>query len=314
MVQVKQQLVGVSGLRVSEIGLGTATWGTRTDPSEAQALLRSFTDAGGTLVDTSPSYTGGRSQEMLGELLGRTGGTGGSAVSRDLLVLSSSAGVAPNLPVGQRVDCSRRALMRQLDHTLHTLGTDHLDLWSVGYWDDKTPPEEVADTLEWAIRSGRTRYAGVRDYAGWQLAVTNAATEKHAIVATQHEYSLLVRDIEEEVIPAATHLGIGVIATAPLAQGVLTGRYRGNVSHVARAEVHTLLGEKSDTVVDAVATAAKGLDLSPAVIALAWARGRPGVASTVVGASKPAQLNEVLRAVDAVLPRAIAQALDDVSR
>lgn len=311
MVQVKQQLVGVSGLRVSEIGLGTATWGTRTDPSEAHALLRSFVDVGGTLVDTSPSYTGGTSQEMLGDLLGRASD---AAVSRDLLVLSSSAGVAPNLPVGQRVDCSRRALMRQLDHTLSTLGTDHLDLWSVGYWDDKTPPEEVADTLEWAIRSGRTRYAGVRDYAGWQLAVTNAATEKNAIVATQHEYSLLVRDIEEEVIPAATHLGIGVIATAPLAQGVLTGRYRGNFSHAARAEVHTLLGEKSDTVVEAVTTAATGLNFSPAVIALAWTRGRPGVASTVVGASKPAQLNEILGAVDAVLPRAISQALDDVSR
>ncbi|WP_460490776.1 aldo/keto reductase, partial [Corynebacterium nasicanis] len=211
---MKQRLVGSSGLRVSDLGLGTGTWGAGTDAAEAQVMLGMFRDAGGTLIDSSPAYAGGRAQQVLAEVL--------PGLPRHELILSSSAGVEPDSPVGRRVDCSRRALMHQLDETLRVLGTDHLDLWSVGYWDERTPPAEVADTLDWAVRTGRTRYSGVRDYAAWQLAVTDSPR----VVATQHEYSLLARGIEEELIPAARHLGVGVIAAAPLAQGVLTGRYR----------------------------------------------------------------------------------------
>ncbi|RNE49159.1 aldo/keto reductase [Corynebacterium alimapuense] len=303
--------MGLSGLRVSELGLGTATWGTTTSATNAGTMLRDFVDAGGNLVDSSPVYAEGQAQETLAAALSDSG------VRREELVLSSSAGVAPQSPVGRRVDCSRRALISQLDATLSALGTDHLDLWSVGYFDEKTPPAEVSDTLDWAIRTGRTRYAGVRDYTGWQLAVTAGEMSRFSargIVATQHEYSLLVRGIEEEMIPAARHLGVGVIAAAPLAQGLLTGRFRDGVPRTARAEVHPLLGLKSHTVVEAVTTAAAGLDLPPAVVALAWVRDRPGVTSAVAGASNPEQLRQLLRATEAVLPRAIAQALDDVSR
>lgn len=204
--------------------------------------------------------------------------------------------------------------MHQLDATLQTLGTDHLDLWSVGYWDEKTPPDEVAETLDWAVRTGRTRYAGVRDYAGWQLAVTAARPSSPRIVAIQHEYSLLAREIEEELIPAAHHLGVGVIAAAPLAQGVLTGRYRSTLPHGVRAEVHARLGGKAHTIVDALITAADGLGIPPAVVALAWARDRAGVSSAVVGAGTHVQLKQLLQVTDTVLPRAIVKALDDVSR
>ena len=304
MVGVKQRLVGFSGLRVSDIGLGTATWGESTQLAEAQVILREYLDAGGTLIDSSPSYAQGRAQQVLSEVLAA------ADVPRERLVLSSSAGIAPRSPVGRRVDCSRRALMHQLDATLQALGTDHLDLWSVAYWDERTPPAEVADTIDWAIRTGRTRYAGVRDYAGWQLAVTASPR----VVATQHEYSLLARGIEEELIPAARHLGVGVIAAAPLAQGVLTGRYRSGQATGVRAEVHARLGYKAHTVVDALTTAAEGLDISPAVVALAWARDRAGVASAVVGASHRGQLRELLTVADTALPRAIVKALDDVSR
>lgn len=267
-------------------------------------MLGLFRDAGGTLIDSSPAYAGGRSQEVLSQVLLD------AAVPRHELVLSSSAGVLPDSPVGRRVDCSRRALMAQLDDTLRVLGTDHLDLWSVGYWDEKTPPGEILDTVDWAVRTGRVRYAGVRDYTGWQLAVTASPR----IVATQHEYSLLARDIEEELIPAARHLGVGVIAAAPLAQGVLTGRYRSSLPQGVRADVHARLGYKSHTVVDALTTAAEGLDLPAAVVALAWARDRAGVSAAVVGASRREQLEQLLKVTDTVLPRAIVKALDDVSR
>lgn len=308
MDEVKQRLVGVSGLRVSEIGLGTATWGAVTDATEAGSILDRFLGAGGTLIDSSPAYAQGRAERVLGQVL-----NGG--VDRSSIILTSASGVDPHSPVGRRVDCSRRRLMLQLDTTLANLGTDHLDVWSVGYWDERTPPAEVADTLDWAVRTGRTRYAGVRGYAGWQLAVTSTAVAPgRALVAAQNEYSLLVRDTEEELLPAARHLGVGMFAAAPLAQGVLTGRYRSGMPPGARTEAQTYLGTKAHTVVEALSTAADGLDLSPAVVALAWIRDRPGVSSAIVGASTADQLTQLLAVTDTTLPRAIGKALDDVSR
>lgn len=305
---VKQRLVGVSGLRVSETGLGTNTWGAATDISEASRMLTRFLEAGGSLIDSSPAYAGGRSEHLLGELLA-------NGVDRSNLVISSASGVSPQSPMGSRVDCSRRRLMMQLDATLSTLGTDHLDLWSVGYWDEKTPPAEVAETLDWAVRTGRARYAGLRGYTGWQLAVTAAATPgARPLVSAQNEYSLLVRGVEEELLPAARHLGVGVIAAAPLAQGVLTGRYRTGLPSNARTEAHAYLGAKAHTVVEALSTAAEGLGLSPAGVALAWIRDRAGIASAVVGASSLKQLEELLSVTHVTLPRAISKALDDVSR
>lgn len=268
---------------------------------------------GGSLVETSPVYGSGVSEKILAELL-----TG--SISREQLVISSAGGVDPDSPLGHRVDTSRRRLLAQLDATLARLGTDHLDLWSVGHWDDRTPPEEVADTLDYAVRTGRVRYAGVRGYAGWQLAVTTAAAP-HRIVAAQNEYSLLVRRVEEELVPAARHLGVGVIAAAPLAQGILTGKYRTGIPALSRAttperdaEVRGYLSNHTQTIVEALHTAADGLGISPGVAALAWVRDRPGVASAVVGARTLAQLDELLGAARKTLPRAITKALDDVSR
>lgn len=310
---MEQRLLGVSGLRVSEIGLGTSTWGAGTTAGEAGEILRSFLDAGGCLVDCSPVSGPGLAERILAEQLQ-------GQVRREDLVISAAGGVDPHSPIGSRVDSSRRRLLGQLDSTLRTLGTDHLDLWSVGHWDDRTPPEEVADTLDYAVRTGRVRYAGVRGYAGWQLAVTGAAIPGR-IVAAQNEYSLLVRRIEEELVPAARHLGVGVIAAAPLGQGVLSGKYRtgipargGHGNSERDAEVHAYLGDHTRTIVEALSTAADGLGISPSVAALIWVRDRPGVSSAVAGVRTPAQLKELIDAADRTLPRAIGKALDDVSR
>ncbi|MGD7001274.1 aldo/keto reductase [Corynebacterium halotolerans] len=306
-------MLGVSGLRVSEIGLGTSTWGAGTSAADAGEILAAFMAQGGSLIDSSPVYGSGVSEKILADLLDGT-------VPRAELVISSAGGVDPHSPLGSRVDSSRRRLLAQLDATLAALGTDHLDLWSVGHWDDRTPPEEVADTLDYAVRTGRVRYAGVRGYAGWQLAVTTAAAS-HRIVAAQNEYSLLVRRVEEELVPAARHLGIGMIAAAPLAQGILTGKYRSGIPAQSRAttperdaEVRGYLSSHTQTIVEALHTAADGLGISPGVAALAWVRDRPGVSSAVVGARHPGQLRELLDAAGRTLPRAINKALDDVSR
>ncbi|MBF6166870.1 aldo/keto reductase [Streptomyces gardneri] len=317
---MEQRTVGRSGLRVSRMGLATHTWGSHTDAEDAAGQLVAFVEAGGTLVDTSPAYAGGAAQRILAELLG-------DLVSRDDLVLSGCAGTAPwgfsaaGVPVPGAaqvtVDTSRRTLLRQLDRTLLEFGTDHLDIWNVAVWDPRTPLEEVASTVEQAVRSGRVRYAGVRGFGAWQLASLAAVAP---VTAAQTPYSLLARGAEDDVVPAARYHGVGVIASAPLAGGILTGKYRDGVPADSRgadeataAEIRDGLDDRATRVVDALVTAADGLGTSPLAVALAWIRDRPGIASMIVGARDIGQLTGVLAAETLELPRAIAAALDDVS-
>ncbi|MEV0355122.1 aldo/keto reductase [Nocardia sp. NPDC050697] len=317
---MEQRTVGRSGLRVSRMGLATHTWGDRTGADEAAVQMTAFLDVGGTLVDTSPGYAAGGAQRVLAELLG-------DLVNRDDLVLSGCSGVVPVStgeagpalpePVRPAVDASRRGLLAQLDRTLRELGTDHLDLWSVGEWDPYTPLDEVAGTLEHAVRAGKARYVGVRGFSAWQLASLAALTP---VVAAQHPYSLLARGAEEDLLPAARHHGTGLIAATPLAGGILTGKYRDGVPADSRGadeataeEIRHRLDERANRVVDALVTAADGLGTSPLAVALAWIRDRPGVASMIVGARDIGQLTGVLAAETLELPRAIAAALDDVS-
>ncbi|MGY1868622.1 aldo/keto reductase [Nocardia gipuzkoensis] len=315
---MEQRTVGRSGLRVSRMGLATHTWGSHTDTEDAAGQLVAFVEAGGTLVDTSPAYAGGAAQRILAELLG-------DLVSRDDVVLSGCAGIAPwefsaaggPGAVQVTVDTSRRALLRQLDRTLLEFGTDHLDIWNVGVWDPWTPLEEVASTLEQAVQSGRVRYAGVRGFGAWQLASLAAVAP---VTAAQTPYSLLARGAEADVVPAARYHGVGVIASAPLAGGILTGKYRDGVPADSRgadeataAEIRNGLDDRATRVVDALVTAADGLGTSPLAVALAWIRDRPGIASMIVGARDIGQLTGVLAAETLELPRAIAAALDDVS-
>ncbi|QCB51128.1 aldo/keto reductase [Rhodococcus sp. PAMC28707] len=309
---MKQRSVGSSGLRVSRIGLGTLGWGSGTDGDDAAAQLAAFADAGGTLVDTSPVYGDGRAQRVLAEVLD-------DVVPRSNLIVSSAAGIE-TASGHYRIDCSRRALLGQLDATLRDLGTDYLDLWQVAAWDASTPVDEIASTLDYAVSSGKVRYVGARGYLGWQLATAAGAASAGRIVATQAEYSLLARGIEDELLPAARHHGVGILAAVPLAGGVLTGKYRNGTPADSRGadDLHagSLAGYLTDAavnVVDAAVMAASGLQTSPLAVALAWARDRPGVSSAIVGARDLAQLTGVLVAEDLELPAAITSALDDVS-
>ncbi|UYM05016.1 aldo/keto reductase [Solicola gregarius] len=311
---MRQRYVGRSGLKVSRIGLGTLTWGRDTDEHDARDQLTSFVDAGGTLVDTAVSYGDGASEELIGSLLATT-------VDRDSLVLSSKAGVAPGN--GDR-DTSRRTLLRQLDTSLRRLGVDHLDLWQVQTWVDEIPLEETLSALDHAVRTGRAAYVGVSNYAGWQTALAHtlqSAHDGHApLVSTQVEYSLLNRDVELEVGPAADALGMGLLAWSPLGRGVLSGKYRSGTPADSRGAsphferfVGVYLGASSRQIVEAVARAADGLQLSPTEVALAWVRDRPGVSSAILGARTAAQLKGALTADDVELPDEIVRALDDVS-
>ncbi|MCL8025847.1 aldo/keto reductase [Nocardioides bruguierae] len=313
---MQQRSVGASGLRVSRLGLGTMTWGRETDEHEARDLLTAFVGAGGTLVDTAGVYTDGRAEELLGELIG-------PVVARDDLVLATKSGLETRR--GRRhVDASRGRLLSGLDASLRRLGTDHVDLWQVHAPDPYTPVEETLAALDHAVATGRARYVGLSNHAGWQVA--QAATWQRAvpgrtpIVSNQVEYSLLNRSVELDTAAALEALEVGLFAWSPLGRGVLTGKYRTGLPSDSRAAsehwrrfVEAYLDERAGSVVGAVVRAAEGLDLSPTQVALAWLRDRPLVTAPIVGARTTAQLREALRVEDVVLPAEITAALDDVS-
>ena len=301
---------------MSRLGLGTITWGRDTDEHEAREQLEHFVGAGGTLVDCAPEYGDGQGESVLGGLLGRT-------VARRDVVLSGRAGLGWQGDVLTH-DTSSAALLAQLDGSLDRLGTDHLDLWVLHGFSPGVPREEALSALDAAVRSGRTRYVGLAIESGWQLGWTMAHQrgwpDRAVPVAVQAEYSLLRRDVEQQVGPAATELGAGLLAVSPLGRGVLTGKYRGGVPADSRAAsphlgpfVAPYLDDWAQGIVEAVATAADGLAISPLEVALAWVRDRPSVASAIVGARTAAQLRGVLLADQVTLPTEIVEALDEVS-
>ncbi|GLZ16005.1 oxidoreductase [Actinomadura sp. NBRC 104425] len=310
---MEERHLGRSGLLVSRLGLGTMTWGQDTEPDEAAAQLTAFVDAGGTLVDTADVYSEGASERILGHLLR-------DVVDRDSIVLATKAAIRPD----GRYDGSRRHLLAALDASLDRLDVDYVDLWQLHVYDPSTPLEETLSAVDEAVASGRARYAGVSNYAGWQLAKAaawqNAWPGRAPIVSVQAEYSLLRRDIERELLPAALDAGVGVLPCSPLGRGVLTGKYRTGIPAGSRAAaphfsefVQPYLDEECARIVESVVTAAEGLGVSPLDVALAWVRDRPGVAAPIVGARTSAQLGQVLRSDKLTLPQEIRDALDDVS-
>jgi aryl-alcohol dehydrogenase-like predicted oxidoreductase len=313
---VQQRRLGSSGLFVSRLGLGTMTWGRDTDEHEARDQLVAFVEAGGTLVDTAAGYGDGESEALLGGLLA-------GVIGREEVVLATKAGISRR--TGERVvDVSRGTLLDELDGSLRRLDTDHVDLWQVHTWSDDAPLAETLSALDIAVTSGRARYAGISSYSGWQTAraVTwqQGAPTRTPIVSTQVEYSLVQRGIEQEVLPAAQALGIGVLPWSPLGRGVLTGKYRSGTPAESRAAspifesfVGRYLDARSRRIVDAVATAADGLGVTPLEVALSWVRDRAGVTAPIVGARTAAQLRGALTSDEIDLPAEIVAALDDAS-
>jgi aryl-alcohol dehydrogenase-like predicted oxidoreductase len=307
---MQQRFLGRTGLRVSRLGLGTLTWGRDTDEHEARDQLIAFTEAGGTFVDTAAGYGDGASEELIGSLIGD-------------VVPATKAGIS-RARGHRETNASRGYLISSLDASLKRLGVDHVDLWQVHTWVDDTPLEETLSALDYAVSTGRTAYVGVSNYTGWQsakAATWQASVPGRAVLASnQVEYSLLNRTVEAEVVPAAEHLGLGILPWSPLGRGVLTGKYRTGTPADSRAAsphfsnfVGTYLTDRHARVVEAVARAADGLGWSPVEVALSWVRDRPGVTAPIIGARTAAQLRGSLTVEECELPAEIAIALEDVS-
>ena len=313
---MEKRRAGSSGLALSRLGLGTMTWGRDTDEIEAADQCRAFLDAGGNFLDTAATYGDGDSERVIGGLIG-------TLFPRDEVIIATKAGI--NFSDGVRkVDASRHSLIADLDRSLSRLGTDYVDVWQVHNWDELTPLDDTLSALDYAYTTGRARYVGISNFSGWQLA--RAATKQQSnsmkapLTTVQSEYSLLNRSAEYELIDASLECGLGFLAWAPLARGVLTGKYRkgvpsdsrGAAPHFAK-HIEPYLDARSSKIVEAVAVAAEGLGFSPLEVALAWVRDAPGVTSALIGARTGAQLRGVLKSEEIALPDVVRTALDEIS-
>ena len=313
---MEKRRAGSSGLALSRLGLGTMTWGRDTDEIEAADQCRAFLDAGGNFLDTAAIYGDGDSERVIGGLIG-------TLFPRDEVVIATKAGISFSEGV-RKVDASRHSLIADLDRSLARLGTDFVDIWQIHTWDELTPLDDTLSALDYAYTTGRARYVGISNFSGWQLA--RAATKQHSnsmkapLTTVQSEYSLLNRSAEYELIDASVECGLGFLAWAPLARGVLTGKYRkgvpsdsrGAAPHFAK-HIEPYLDARSMKIVEAVAVAAEGLGFSPLEVALSWVRDAPGVTSALIGARTGAQLRGVLKSEEISLPDIVRTALDEVS-
>lgn len=313
---MEMRRAGNSGLSLSRLGLGTMTWGRDTDTHEAADQCRAFIEAGGNFIDTSSTYGDGDSERVIGGLIG-------TLVKREDVAIATKAGVS--FPDGVRtINNSRQSLIAELDRSLSRLETDYVDIWQIHSWDPHNPLEDTLSALDYAYSSGKARYVGISNFSGWQSAraitIQETNSAKAPIVTHQVEYSLLNREIENEVLPCADETGIGILAWAPLGRGVLTGKYRKGIPSDSRAaaphfvkHVEPYLREKPQRIVEAVAVAAEGLGFAPLEVALAWVRDTPGITSAIVGARTGAQLRGILTSEEITLPDIVREALNEIS-
>ncbi len=315
---MRYKLLGRSGLRVSELCLGTMTfgesWGFGEGKDHSRKVFQAFVDAGGNFIDTANKYTEGASEEFVGEF---AEGQRGSLV----LATKYSLSTRPDDPNGQ--GNHRKNMMTAVEHSLKRMRTDYLDLYYVHAWDFMTPVDEVMRGLDDLVRSGKILYVGISDTPAWVVAQANTMAELRGwsrFIGLQIEYSLLERTVERDLTPMARALELGVLAWAPLGGGMLTGKYNAPKSLIHRMDSkRELMNAERMTpqnlaVAAAVKKVAEEAGCSSSQVALAWLRAQPGQIIPVVGARKEAQIKDTLGCLNVTLSPEQLKTLDDVSR
>ncbi len=319
---MRYRTLGASGCAVSAFALGTMTFGSETDEKGSHAQLDRFLEAGGNLVDTADVYSSTESESIIGRWLAKQ-----SAAVRDQVVIATK-GRFPTGDGPNDLGLSRRHLSRAIDASLRRLGIDCIDLYQVHAHDPWTPIEETLRALDDAVHSGKVNYVGLSNFTGWQLQKTVDVAMAHNLnrpVTLQPQYSLLVREIEWEIIPACQAEGLGLLPWSPLGGGWLTGKY----GREQRPTGPTRLGENPERgmeaydrrgaqqqtwdVIAAVEAIAKARGCSMAQVALSWLRDRPTVSSVILGCRTMQQLDDNLAAAELDLSPEETEALDDAS-
>lgn len=309
--------LGRTGIRVSEVCLGTMTFGRETPEDESNEILNRYLDAGGNFLDTANAYGRGASEDILGRALGDR---------RANLVLATKC----RMPMGSDPNergASRRVIREQVEASLRRLRTDWIDLYQIHCWDKLTPLEETLSSLNDLVREGKVRYVGASNYTGWQLATALGVSREHGwepYISLQPQYSLVAREIERELLPLAAYAGLAILPWSPLGGGLLSGKYQlgSEPPDATRAADSTpsavlmrqrMQEERNFTVAQAVSDLATELGKSMAQVALNWVLHRPGVTAPILGARTVAQIEDNLGAVGWQLDDASLARLEDAS-
>ena len=287
--------LGDSGLTVSTIGIGCNNFGRRVDQDGTNAVVRQAIDSGITLFDTADIYGQGASEEMLGLALGS---------ERENVVVATKFGMDMQGSNGPDwgVRGSRRYVRKAVEASLRRLGTDWIDLYQLHRPDPVTPIDETLAALDELVREGKVRYIGSSNFTGWQVVDadwTARAAGTSRFISAQNEYSLLERDVEDELVPACEHVGVGLLPFFPLASGLLTGKYRRGESAPTGTRLAGLpdrLAAADWDTIERIEAYAVQRDLRPIDVAIGGLAAQPAVASVIAGATRPDQVVENVRA------------------
>ncbi len=316
---MRYMLLGRTGLRVSELCLGTMTfgqeWGWGASREESRRMFDAFAEAGGNFIDTANRYTDGTSEKFVGEFIS-------GERARFVVATKYTLSTRPDDPNGS--GNHRKNMVQSLEESLGRLGTDYVDLYWVHAWDPFTPVEETMRALDDVVRAGTVLYVGVSDTPAWAVSRANALAELRGwspFAGLQIPYSLIERTPERELLPMADALGLTVTPWGTLGGGVLTGKYESprNRPRDSRSGQETVWGDvyvtdRNIAIAGEVKKIAAEIGRSPAQVAIAWARQRVPSCIPIVGARRAAQLKDNIACVDVTLSGAEMQRLDAVSR
>ncbi|MFD0794625.1 aldo/keto reductase [Mucilaginibacter litoreus] len=309
---MKYKLLGRSGLKVSELCLGTMGFGTEAgwgaDADTSFKIMDAYAEAGGNFLDTANIYKLGTSEKIIGDYL--------SNHDRDYFVVATKYTLKDNQTNPNASGNNRKNMMRSVEESLKRLKTDFIDVLYLHIWDDITPIDEVLRGLDDLIRQGKVNYAAISDTPAWIVAKGNTLAELMGwsqFIALQVEYSLLARTAERELIPMAKHFGMTVTPWAPLAGGALTGKYlKGEKGRIKPDSKR--LNEKAEQITRVVMEIAQELGVSESHVALQWTMSKGFQCIPIVGATKVDQLKDNLKTVDVTLSAAHIAKLDEASK
>ncbi len=318
---MRYKLLGKSGLRVSELCLGTMTfgedWGWGASQDESRRIFDTFVEAGGNFIDTANGYTDGSSEKIVGEFI---------AEDRERFVVATKYSFPLRMndskhdPNGS--GNHRKNLVQSLEGSLKRLNTDYIDLFWLHAWDFTTPVEEVMRSLDDMVRQGKVLYVGISDAPAWIISQANTIAQYQGwtpFVALQVEYSLIQRTPERDLLPMAKALDLAVTPWSPLGGGVLTGKYnkppqagdeQGRLANAALGSI----SERSLAIADVVTQIAAEIGRTPSQVAIAWLRAQSGIVIPIIGARKLSQFQDNLASLDVNLSPEHLQRLNEVSQ
>ena len=320
--------LGRSGLVVSPLALGTMTFGPGAwgaDAVSSRRIFDAYRDAGGNFIDTADIYSGGESETLLGQFIADKKARNDIVLSTKFGFNASASPLTATRAGGGNPNAGgsgSKNIHRALEASLNRLRTDYIDLYWMHIWDGVTPVEEIVQTLGDLVRAGEIRHYGLSDMPAWvaMKAATIAAERRvPGPIAMQLEYSLVARDVEAEHVPVACEAGMGVMPWSPLAGGFLTGKYRrDDTADIGRLSGANPFGDskfvdRNWDILKALTCVAEELERPAAQVALAWTMARPGVASTLIGASKVTQLESNIAATEIRLTAEQVARLDAAS-